>query len=216
MEVTIIPQIAGLAGAGVVAGLWLLARGLGSYRTATRIADTGTSTVASMAAGEVRVASVIEPSEVMLVSPLQSERCVSYRATINGGDDGADLRADFEEERAVGFTVRDATGAVRIFPRGARWDAPARFDEATGSFGDEPPGLSLRLGGATAVAEPDRETAIADRRELYNDQVYRFNTRISTLPTLILAWALGWSARAFFAAEPTETTRPAINRASDR
>ena len=25
---------------------------------------------------------------------------------------------------------------------------------------------------------------IADRRELYNDQVYRYNTRISTLPTL--------------------------------
>lgn len=60
------------------------------------------------------------------------------------------------------------------------------------------------------------ESMIADRRELYNDQVYRFNTRISTLPTLILAWAFGWTPRAFFAAEVDETTRTAIHLASDR
>ena len=60
------------------------------------------------------------------------------------------------------------------------------------------------------------ESMIADRRELYNDQVYRFNTRISTLPTLVLAWAFGWTPRAFFAAEVDETTRPAIHLASDR
>lgn len=162
MESAFIPQIAGLAGAGIAAGLWLLTRGLGGYRTATRIADTGTSNVASMAAGEVRVAGVIEPSEVTLISPLQSRPCVYYRATINAGDDGPDLRADFQEERAVGFTVRDPTGSVRIFPRGARWDAPVSFDEATGALGDEPSGLDLRLGGATTVAEPDRETAIAN------------------------------------------------------
>ncbi len=162
MDSALIPQIAGLAGVGIVAGLGLLARGLGGYRTATRIADIGTSTVASMAAGEVRVVGVIEPSEVTLISPLQSRPCVYYRATIDTGDDGPDLRADFQDERAVGFTVRDATGSVRIFPRGARWDAPASFDETTGSFGDEPSGLDLRLGGATAVAEPDRETATAD------------------------------------------------------
>ena len=60
------------------------------------------------------------------------------------------------------------------------------------------------------------ESMIADRRELYNDQVYRFNPKISTLPTLAPAWALGWSDRAFFATEPGETTRPAVDLASDR
>jgi LemA protein len=52
------------------------------------------------------------------------------------------------------------------------------------------------------------EGMIADRRELYNDQVYRYNTRISTLPTLVLAPLFGWRPRQFFAAEPGETRRP--------
>ena len=52
------------------------------------------------------------------------------------------------------------------------------------------------------------ESMIADRRELYNDQVYRYNTRITTLPTLILARLLGWRARDFFAAEPDAAATP--------
>ena len=52
------------------------------------------------------------------------------------------------------------------------------------------------------------ESMIADRRELYNDQVYRYNTRISTLPTLPLAWVFGWAPREFFAATPAESLRP--------
>lgn len=52
------------------------------------------------------------------------------------------------------------------------------------------------------------EAMIADRRELYNDQVYRYNTRISTIPTLPLAWLFGWRSREFFAATPEESIRP--------
>jgi LemA protein len=52
------------------------------------------------------------------------------------------------------------------------------------------------------------EGMIADRRELYNDQVFRYNTRISTLPTLALAWVFGWRPREFFAAQPEETITP--------
>ena len=52
------------------------------------------------------------------------------------------------------------------------------------------------------------ESMLADRRELYNDQVYRYNTRISTFPTLPLAWAFGWAPRAFFRAEPETAARP--------
>ena len=52
------------------------------------------------------------------------------------------------------------------------------------------------------------EGMIADRRELYNDQVYRYNTRISTLPTMVLAPVFGWQQRPYFAADPGDVTRP--------
>lgn len=155
------PQLAVLLIAGVVAGLWLLARGMGGYRTATRIGDTGTSRIATLAAGEVRVSGRIEPAEVMLVSPLQSAPCVYYRSTIESGGDDAVGPDDLVEERAVGFRVVDGTGDVRVFPRGARWDAPTCFDDRTGPFGEEPAGLSMRTGSAIGPAEVDRDAAIA-------------------------------------------------------
>lgn len=149
---------------GVLAGLWLLARGLRGYRTATDLADTATSPIATMAAGEVRLAGTIEPAEVVLVSPLQSRTCVYYRSTIQHADDGPLFGAGggLDEERAVGFRVRDASGSVRVFPRGARWDAPRRFDDRDGTFGDRPPGLLLRTGGAVTQGDPDVQTRIAD------------------------------------------------------
>ena len=161
MDATFVPQVAILAGVGVVAGLWLLVRGMRGYGTATRIGDTSTSTIASIAAGEVRVAGVIEPAEVTLVSPIQSETCVYYRASIRGDDDVLDSMAELAEERAVGFRVRDGSGDIRVFPRDARWDAPLRFDDRTGALGDEPVGLDLRTGSAIGAAELDREAAIA-------------------------------------------------------
>jgi LemA protein len=52
------------------------------------------------------------------------------------------------------------------------------------------------------------EGMIADRRELYNDQVYRYNTVIAQVPGTFLASFFGWKARAFFAAEPADLVRP--------
>ena len=52
------------------------------------------------------------------------------------------------------------------------------------------------------------EGSIADRRELYNDQVYRYNTRIAQVPGLYLAALFGWQPRPFFAAASVETARP--------
>ena len=52
------------------------------------------------------------------------------------------------------------------------------------------------------------EGLIADRRELYNDQVYQYNTRIAQVPALLLAPIFRWRPREFFAAEPDETVRP--------
>ena len=66
------PQLATLFVGAIIAGLWLLVRGMGGYRTAARISDTGTSRIATLAAGEVRVSGRIEPAEVLLVSALQS------------------------------------------------------------------------------------------------------------------------------------------------
>jgi LemA protein len=61
-------------------------------------------------------------------------------------------------------------------------------------------------------AEIERlESMIADRRELYNDQVYRYNARITTLPTMLLAPMFGWKQRPFFAARPGELERPATD-----
>ena len=161
MDLVVNPQVAVLAGGVTIAGLELFRRGLGGYRTADRISDTGTSTISSMAVGEVRIAGTIEPAEVLLVSALQSVRCVYFRSAIEEGrDDGSD--GDVVEERSIGFRVRDASGSVRIFPRGARFDAPVRFDASTDLTGEEPSGLDLRLGSATDVAERDRDALIAD------------------------------------------------------
>jgi LemA protein len=52
------------------------------------------------------------------------------------------------------------------------------------------------------------EGIIADRRELYNDQVYRYNTRIAQVPAVLLASLFGWRPRPFFEATSTERVRP--------
>lgn len=54
------------------------------------------------------------------------------------------------------------------------------------------------------------EDVIADRRELYNDQVFRFNTRIQQLPANLLAAILGWQPAPFFTADDGDRERPAV------
>ena len=156
------PGVTALAGLGVVAGLVLLARGLDGYRSQIRVSDTSTSAIDSMAAGEVRVTGLIEPAEMTLISLLQSVACVYYRATIRGVGERGTSERGFTDERSIGFSVRDATGSLRVFPRGGRFDAPVRFEGETGTLGDEPTGLDIRRGGPTRVAEVDRAVAAAD------------------------------------------------------
>ena len=52
------------------------------------------------------------------------------------------------------------------------------------------------------------EDMLADRRELYNDMVYRYNTRIRTIPALLIAGLFGWAQRPFFKADADEHERP--------
>ncbi len=158
-----------LCAAGIGFGLLLLWRGFGGYLAAGRIGDTSTSRVATLAAGEVRVTGTIEPAEVLLTSPLQGRDCVWYRSRVTSGDnDDAGLlespadRGLLDEERGVGFRVRDATGSIRVFPSAARVDCPDQFDERTDLFGSPPPGLALRREtSALPAASLDREAAIA-------------------------------------------------------
>ena len=58
-------------------------------------------------------------------------------------------------------------------------------------------------------AEIERlEGVIADRRELYNDQVYRYNTRIAQVPAVLLSGLFGWVRRESFSAQDEDRTRP--------
>jgi LemA protein len=52
------------------------------------------------------------------------------------------------------------------------------------------------------------EGVIADRRELYNDSVYRYNARIAQVPAVLLAWLFNWRPRPFFRAGPEDGERP--------
>ena len=153
--------IAATAG-GLVGGLLLLARGLAAYRATTVVADTSTSPIESIAAGEVRVSGLVEPAEMTLVSLLQSTACVYYKSVIEAVNERDSMQAPVREERSIGFQVRDQTGTLRVFPRDARFDVPVRFDATNGLFGGEPMGLSIRTGASTRMSELDRATAVAD------------------------------------------------------
>jgi LemA protein len=60
-------------------------------------------------------------------------------------------------------------------------------------------------------AEVERlEQQIADRRALYNDQVYRYNSTIGQVPALLVARFCGWLPRAFFDAQPAADQRPSV------
>ena len=52
------------------------------------------------------------------------------------------------------------------------------------------------------------EQLLAARRELYNDQVLRYNTRIAQVPTSFMAGLLDWEPRPFFKAGPDVAAVP--------
>lgn len=71
------------------------------------------------------------------------------------------------------------------------------------------PDLKSQANVADLQDEIERlESMIADRRELYNDQVFRYNTRIAQVPGVAIAPVFGWQVREFFAATPEEIVRP--------
>jgi len=55
------------------------------------------------------------------------------------------------------------------------------------------------------------ESVIADRRELYNDSVYRFNTAIAQVPGALFAPVFGWRPREFFEAAQEDREKPDVS-----
>lgn len=159
MDLAADPRLLFAAGAAVVGGLVLLVRGFGAHLAGTEIADTAVSRIGSVAAGEVVVSGVVEAAETTLVSALQSAPAVFVRSRVDVAS-GDESRTAFEEERAVGFLVRDDSGTIRVFPRGATFDVPDRFDARSGAFGESPPGLHPR-NGSVYGAGSDREAQVA-------------------------------------------------------
>jgi hypothetical protein len=155
------PLIAVLSACGLVGGLVLLGRGLIDWRRGAHVAAIAPSQVESVAAGEATIVGTVEAGPITLVSPLQSRPCVYYRARVSErrGDDQHTILA---EERGVGFVLRDASGAIPVLSRGARWDCPVRWQDETGWAGDEPAGLAPNAGAAIQPSVVDREQAIAN------------------------------------------------------
>ncbi|HJP89958.1 MAG TPA: hypothetical protein VJ850_13060 [Candidatus Limnocylindrales bacterium] len=155
-------------GAGIVGGLWLLAQGVRSYRRSTTVADVATSRISTLAMGEVRISGRVEAAELTLMSPLQSHACVYYRASVTASQ-GRTSETLLREERAVGFRVRDESGAIRVFPRGAGWDVPDAFDAHDGLAGEPPPELELRAGPAYQVGRADESELVARLLTVHRD-----------------------------------------------
>ena len=142
----------------LVVGLWLLVRGFVAYRDEARVGDVATSRIASLAAGEVRLSGIVEAAEMTLVSPLQSVPCVYYRARIREERQENYSGDTLNEENAISFRVRDASGTIRVMPRGrVDWNVPPRWEAETDLDGDDPPGLNRNRGASTAPTELDRE-----------------------------------------------------------
>ncbi len=123
MDVGDVVPLTAFASVGIAGGLVLMVRGMNDYRSSLRVADTSTSAIASIAAGEVRISGTIEMAETTLVSPIERVPCVYFRTTVENGHEPFAGGRSFTEERSIGFRVRDATGSIRVFPHGARVDA---------------------------------------------------------------------------------------------
>jgi len=145
--------------AGLVAGLLLFARGLAAYRLGSRVATIATSPLGGLAAGEVRASGTVIAGPTTLISPLQSARCVHYGSRVTVGD-GRSTQVLLRDARSVSFQLRDGTGTVWVFPRGARWELDPRLDAHSGLDG-EPAELQVNRGPAEAPGVEDREAQIA-------------------------------------------------------
>ena len=115
MDAGNVASLTALAGTGIAGGLVLMVRGMNDYRSSLRVADTSTSSIASIAAGEVRISGTIEMAETTLVSPVERVPCVYFRTTVDDDRDPLTGGRGTTNEGSIGFRVRDETGSIRVF-----------------------------------------------------------------------------------------------------
>ena len=144
------------AGGGLLLGLGALWRGLRAQRTGARIEGLGTSPIARLAAGEVRVTGTVESAGVTVISPILARECVYYDAKITSGN--GDSESTWRDTRAVGFFVQDASGTIRVLPRGAQWDLPLDLDDSSGLT--RPMGGNLDAPGALSADDTFRGLSV--------------------------------------------------------
>jgi len=121
-----------------------------------------------------------------------------------------DLMA-FEQDVLIGVTrARAAYSPTAPIPdQAVVSDATSSAVRSLFAVVERYPDLKSHGNVADLQGEIERlESMIADRRELYNDQVFRYNTRITQVPGALLAPLFGWQPRVFFAATPEEAIRP--------
>jgi hypothetical protein len=108
----------------MVGGLRLLIRGLRSYLRAGSLSSIGTSQIASISAGLVRLTGVIDAP--ITIQSFYGFPCIYYRAE---PDNEAKRSGDVSDvvEQSIEFDVRDESGRIHVFPRNAQWDV--RMDE---------------------------------------------------------------------------------------
>jgi LemA protein len=137
------------------------------------------------------------------------------------------LPALVDAVRGVMTFERDVLGAVTRARAAYAPDAPVPEQAATSAATTR----AVRSLLATVEAYPEIRSAanvlalqeeveriegmIADRRELYNDQVYRLNARIAQVPAVFLAGLLGWRPRPFFDADPGAGRAPSTSLEPD-
>ena len=112
-----------VAVAAVAGGLGLLLRGLRSYLRGGDLVSIGTSSIATLGAGLVRVTGTIEAP--ITITSYYGFPCVYYRAEPQKKDE-ADAERSQTVERSIEFDVRDDSGRMHVMPRAAQWDVRMR------------------------------------------------------------------------------------------
>jgi hypothetical protein len=117
--------------AGVIAGLYLFARGFQLLRRKRWIEDTPVAKIAAAAIGPVKVLGKAT-GPYTLLSPLAGIDCYYYRAVAWNGRDAQneqELEGRATEILFAPLFVEDETGRVMIDPRGAVIDLPCVYEE---------------------------------------------------------------------------------------
>ena len=114
--------------------------------------------------------------------------------------------------------LEEVTAARSAYRADASIPAQAATSEATSAavrhlfaVVERYPEIRSAANVAALQAEISRlEDVIADRRELYNDSVFRYNTLLGQVPSNVVGALFGWRPEPFFVAEETERERPAV------